>query len=126
MFRIVFITLFLWGCAAGAQDIYRWENKDGSVTLFRPAATPSVDAGRIEREQLPDLYSVPTKEVSSLPSELEPKQGDEATEPYEQFSMLQPQDNAAVRANEGNVTITLDLRPALWTCGRSQRLPLPG
>lgn len=124
MSRIVLLALLavLYATVAGAEGtIYRWVDQDGKVHFGDrpPAAGP-----RGEITTLPAINIV-------TPAETAPSEEDEDTTPagravaYSRFEIVSPRDDEAVRANDGNVTITLGIEPALFA-GHVVRLVLDG
>jgi hypothetical protein len=129
MIRLVLLAILMWAGAAGADAIYRWENKDGTITYSDQPPPDSVDGSRVEPEELPDLHVVPALAVPVPPSMPEPKEaGSKATaQAYERFSVAQPQSDSSIQANDGNLMIVLDLQPSLWAAaGHSIHLYLDG
>lgn len=114
MIRLVLIALLCSVGTAGADGIYRWENKDGSVTYSDQPPPASADGGKLEPEELPPLQVVPAIELPAEPAPAAESTND-ISDSYEQFSITQPHANTAVRANDGNVAIAVDLKPALRT-----------
>jgi hypothetical protein len=126
MIRIALVTVLLWAGIAGADSIYRWENKDGTVVYSDEPPPKSTEASKIEPEELPALQVIPSLDVPA-PA---PPAADQAAKPsraYEYFSISQPQAESSIRANDGSVTIALSLQPSLSTAaGHSIHLYLDG
>lgn len=88
-----------------SADVYKTVTSDGEVIF---SDTPSPGAKRVH---LPELTTYKSSPVPSLPA------GTEAAPPaavaYRSFKVSTPQDQATIWDNEGKVSMTLDLEPAL-------------
>ncbi|MGH8502974.1 MAG: DUF4124 domain-containing protein [Gammaproteobacteria bacterium] len=120
------VILLLWARVPAADEIYRWSDEDGSITYSDQPPPPQADGGRIEPERLPRLQVVPAVTAPSKPPAPEPA-ADDLTKPYQLFSIVQPQGQSAVRANNGDLTVVLNVQPALWiAAGHKIQLYLDG
>jgi hypothetical protein len=85
-------------------EIYRWQDENGRIIYsdqYRPDA---------ELVNVPNPVSYKPPVINNLPDEAEtPK---EPTQSY-QLTILSPQQDQALWANDGNVPVSVDLRPEL-------------
>lgn len=115
MLRIaVFLTCIALSSATVAQ-VYRWQAPDGSI-IFSDEPPPQGGAESIEFEPL-QTYSPPTKPsspVAATPAAPEAPQ-EKAKTPfvYLGFEIVQPSNDEGVRANSGEITVQLNVLPAL-------------
>jgi hypothetical protein len=88
-----------------SADVYKTVTSDGEVIF---SDTPSPGAKRMH---LPELTTYKSTPVPSLPS------GTETTPPalpsYQSFTVTTPRDQATIWDNAGNVSMSVDLEPAL-------------
>ena len=104
MERIVLLsTIFI--CAMANAQVYKRVGPDGKVYF---SDEPGPEAERIE---------VPPPQTISLPPVAEQNgaaqpQEDSST-PYSEFAVVSPTNEESIRANDGNITVTLSLQPAL-------------
>lgn len=102
-----------WAAITAAAEIYRWSNEDGSVTYSDQPPPPEAEGKRVKPETLPPLQVVPAINAASLPSsEAESENGDRVRT-YQSFSITEPKAGSAVRANDGDLAVAVDLRPGL-------------
>lgn len=99
---------FLIGCCifsamALAEDAYRSVDEQGNM-VFSDKQTPGAEKIELQEAQTIEPLSVEAFEYTP------PKQ---PTRLYESIEISSPQDDAAIRANNGNVTISVSLRPDL-------------
>lgn len=126
MIRIVLVILLLWVRVPAAEEIYRWSNEDGGVTYSDQPPPPQADGNRIKPEMLPRLQVIPAITAPSEPPAIEPAVND-LTKTYQIFSVAQPLGQSAVRANDGDLTVVLNVQPGLWVAaGHNIQLYLDG
>jgi len=99
LFSLVFVT-----ATAGAQ-VYKRTGPDGQVYF---SDQPGPDAAEIE------VAPAQTISMPPLPEQMRgARQQDEASASYSEFSIVSPDSGEGVRANDGNVTVSLALQPEL-------------
>lgn len=87
-----------------ASPLYKRVEKDGTVTY---SDTPVEGAEEIS---LPPLTTMPPPVT---PVAAEEPETVKAGPPYRAFSIISPENDATIRSNEGNVTISLTIDPPL-------------
>jgi hypothetical protein len=76
MVRFVLLVPVFCACAASAGDIYRWENKDATVTYSDQTSPAGANGSSVRPEVLPPLHVVPLIEFPVRSPEPEPGRGD--------------------------------------------------
>jgi hypothetical protein len=102
-YSILLLVLLL--APLARADVYKTVTSDGEVIF---SDVPSKGAKRVHLPELTTYKSVPVPAVSAAPTV--PAQ--EAMS-YKSFTVTSPQDQATVWDNEGNVSMTVALEPAL-------------
>jgi hypothetical protein len=101
------VLLLVFVCATANSQIFRRIGPDGQVYF---SDQPGPDAERV------DVTPAQTISLPPVPEQTEPAaaetQGD-ATVAYTGFTITSPTSDQGVRANDGNVTVHLSLKPAL-------------
>lgn len=96
-------------CGLAHAQIYKWTDSSGNV-YFSDKPHPGA-----EQIQLPNTqtYSPPTK--AEIPATTEPPPPDtaDADQPYRSVTIVQPEDQATVRNNQGYLPIIVQLEPDL-------------
>lgn len=108
-----------------ATTIYRWVDEQGNVVFSDEPPPPGVEATRIEGLTRPTVTPPPDERVQ----EAVPEAVREAETPGDYATLLiaSPAGEAEVRANDGNVTVSIRSEPALATdLGHAIRLRLDG
>lgn len=103
------IAVFVSTLAAtsAAAEIYRWVLPDGSVEYSdRP---PVEGAERVDLRPLITYTPSPASSSPATPAEESVEEGDV----YTSFAIASPADEAAIRDNAGNITLSFALSPAL-------------
>lgn len=90
--------------------LYRWVDEQGNVVLSDRPPPPGVQGHEIEALEPLNIVSPPPE--SSRTEYPEQIRGEE-TAPYDRIYFVSPQDDEAVRANDGNVTIVVGVEPGL-------------
>ncbi|HDP88782.1 MAG TPA: DUF4124 domain-containing protein, partial [Thioalkalivibrio sp.] len=123
MNRFLLALLLLTFTATLHAEVYRWVDEEGNVQ-FSDKPPP----GDQPREVI-DLPSAPVtqtyKPSPTPPASDEERQPTEAPVAYRWFTIASPADDEPVRENAGNVTVSVDITPALQP-GHRLRLYLDG
>ncbi len=94
---------------ASEGEIYKWILPDGSIQYSdRP---PVKGAQKVELKPL-QTYSLPATSAAP-PANSESGQADDEGSQYDSFSIASPADEAAIRDNTGDLTVTFAVRPKL-------------
>ncbi|HCO00356.1 MAG TPA: DUF4124 domain-containing protein, partial [Methylophaga sp.] len=99
------------GTAVAAEDIYRWVDDNGNQVY---SDQPGENAEKVELQQ-PMTYSpvqIPEETASASVEEQESADEPEAAPNYK-VAIVAPEDEAGIRVNNGNVTVNLQVFPAL-------------
>lgn len=104
MRTLIYMVLITLASAASA-DVYRSVDEDGNIIF---SDTPSEGAEKIELRDAQTVESQPGTESF----EYEPPKSDPPPR-YKGVAITSPQDNEAVRANNGNITIGMSVNPSL-------------
>ncbi|AOU99262.1 hypothetical protein BI364_16145 [Acidihalobacter yilgarnensis] len=107
MARLLFIFCLLFTTAAQAT-IYRWVNAQGDV-VFSDVPPPNGNAQKLELNH--PLNTMQTPQQLSGPQPATGSSGQVA--PYRSLAITSPTNNQSVRANNGDITVSLSLSPAL-------------
>ena len=110
MQRLISLLLLV-ACATAGAEVFRHIGPDGEVYFSdRPApdAKP-VEIGPAQTVRLPAARP----RADTAPAAAEPGHDREAAPSYAQFSIVKPSHDQGVRANDGSVTIYLELQPPL-------------
>jgi|TARA_Y100000310_G_scaffold345773_1_gene469663 hypothetical protein len=100
--------------------VYRTIDKHGRVVF---SDKRSSNAEKIEvKETVTFQPSAVAKPSRRFPSGKTPSEPDKNKREYETLAIRQPQDDAAIRSNSGNLTVTADLSPALYPNHRLELL----
>ena len=99
-------------CASVSAEVFRQVGPDGSVT-FSDTSTPGAERVRVEPAQTVTLPPVPTRATETEQSGDGAKKADGSAPAYESFAILEPSNGQGIRANDGSVTVSLSLKPAL-------------
>lgn len=102
------LCMLLFAAPAGA-GIYKWVAPDGSVIY---SDKPRKGAEEVELEPL-QTYTSPPLPRKGAQSGATDSESAEAFEGYDEFEIVSPQNDAAVRDNGGQVTVSMALSPAL-------------
>jgi hypothetical protein len=99
--------LLAFTCATAGAQVYRQVGPDGTVT-FTDQPAPGAERVRVAPAQAVRLPPAPRQDTGDTARE-----GEKTTVPYTAFSILSPEREEAVRANNGVVTVRLGVEPAL-------------
>lgn len=105
--RYILLTLLL-TCGIASAEVYKTTNPDGSTSY---SDTPSEGAEAITPPELTPTPAV--KYPKKKP--VEAKNDKEKAVPYKSFNISSPSNDAIIRDNNGNISITLSLEPGLQT-----------
>ena len=124
MNRLLILLAVLVVAPLAQAEMYRWVDEEGNVQF---SDTPPPQGTPAERMEVPEPSSVvETYKPPKAPTEAEgsaQQDGEQATR-Y-RLAITSPANDEAVRQNAGNVTVTVDLKPALQP-GHRLRLYLDG
>lgn len=109
--------LFLLGasCTGANAKIYKTVDADGNVSYTDVAPTQREQEAELQVEEL-NTFTSPTQEPAPLPTVVlnnPDNDGDLAPAGYETVSLVSPTDDQAIRANNGNITLTANISPDL-------------
>ncbi|MFN2349471.1 MAG: DUF4124 domain-containing protein [Thioalkalivibrio sp.] len=122
--RLILLPLLLLAFAASA-DIYRWTDAEGN-TVFGDNPPEGVDA-RPVHVQPPTTVPALRDARGILERGQENSESESASQRYERLRIASPGDDEAVRANNGNFTVSVEIVPALRSeRGHRLRLILDG
>ncbi|CAA6818433.1 MAG: Unknown protein [uncultured Thiotrichaceae bacterium] len=108
--RITLFTLTLLFSLAATAEIYSWKDANGNM-VFGDTPPEAKRAKKIETQPLTVIPSF--KDPSLEKTEEKPKEDKDKGEAYESFEVAYPSDDATIRSNDGNLSISLDLSPSL-------------
>lgn len=92
----------------GYAGMYKWTNDEGDIIYSD--TPPNNDA---EEVILPELNTTPALKVEARPEPTQtPDESAEATS-YTEFQLVNPEPDAIIRDNTGNVSVSLSLQPEL-------------
>ena len=106
MQKLLFLIVLL--SFNASAEMYKWVDEDGNIVY---SDTPKEGA---EEVKVPELITTPAIKVDK-PKKTEDKKPEEQPKPYKKFSIASPENDAIVRDNTGNITLALDIEPALQT-----------
>jgi len=99
----VFI-LIIFSCSLAAETVYKTVDENGNIIF---TDKPSEEAEEII---IKDLETIDNPNPAKYKPSSKPA---EETNTYNSIVISSPEDNAAIRSNNGNVTISVSLEPAL-------------
>jgi hypothetical protein len=102
LFISAFLVFFI-HCAI-AETIYKTVDENGNVIF---TDKPSEEAETIKIQELENTIDNPN------PAKYKPSASKPESFSYRSFTVMNPENGAAVRSNNGNVSISLSLEPAL-------------
>lgn len=111
MKRLLSLSLLVL-CASVNAEVFRQVGPDGSVT-FSDTSTPGAERVRVAPAQTVTLPAAPPRATATEQSGGSTETTAEPVPAYESFTILEPSNDQGVRANDGNVTVSLSLRPGL-------------
>lgn len=103
---LTFVLVLFTFAAVAAQTIYKWTREDGTVEY---SDQPRPGAEQLEELAPVQTYDAPTK---ARPQPLGKKEQAKAAN-YGVIRILEPNDDTAIRSNNGNVTVKAVLQPGL-------------
>ncbi len=115
---LLFLSVFFTTAALSA-GVYQWRDVNGNV-VYGDSPPESAAVQEVELPVLTVADSYPSADKSKAADDTAQNQASEqqatpaATHVnYEHFKIKSPQKDAAIRANNGNVLVSFDLKPAL-------------
>lgn len=110
MLRALLVLSLLLVTATAQATIYRWVNAQGDV-VFSDTPPPNGKAQKLELNHPLDTIQTPQQPLSPPPG-LAPGNGNQRSA-YRALTITSPANNQAIRANNGDITVSLNLMPAL-------------
>ncbi|MEZ5478815.1 MAG: DUF4124 domain-containing protein [Thiolinea sp.] len=117
--RVLLLTFLLLITAAAQAEVFQWRDANGSV-VYGDSPPESVTAREVELQPLTiaDRYDTgeDDNKAAATNTDAEAEQDDEQmaeTVNYSRFAVQSPEANEALRSNNGNVLIRLELQPDL-------------
>jgi hypothetical protein len=108
--RLIATLLLLSIAASSTAAIYKWKMPDGSIIYSDQP--PTKDATPADLPAVQEIKIVPPP--SSSPEESTPRRSSEAkTVEYTKLEITSPANDSTIRDNAGNVSVNLDIEPAL-------------
>ncbi len=101
---IIFISLFF-TTFVSAETVYKTVDKEGNI-IFSDSRTENAEVIEIRDAQALDIPKVRSFKLSP------PKEKHKASE-YTKLVIVNPQNDASIHSNEGNVTINTDIEPEI-------------
>ncbi len=117
--RVILLACLLCTLSLAHGDVYKWVDEAG-VIHFSDQPVPGAERVTIKPVQTVTLPPLPPSETAGSGNA-----DDEKQVPYTSLAIVQPAEDEAVRANNGNVSVKLDLDPSLQE-GHSIALDLNG
>ena len=110
--RISLLIIYLFVMQSVLADVYKSVDEDGNVIF---TDQPSENAERIQVKEVQTVESQkPGPEETALVEEgLEEESEEEAGPGYTRVAITSPENEAAIRANDGNITVSAVVEPAL-------------
>jgi uncharacterized protein DUF4124 len=100
------LLLSFFVCCLGAETVYKTVDKEGHIIF---TDKPSEDAEEIK---LQELQTIDNPNPGSAPK---PRQPDKEEFSYKTFLVSSPANGSGIRSNDGSVTISVSIEPALRT-----------
>jgi hypothetical protein len=108
--RFITTLLLLSIAVSSTAAVYKWKKPDGSIIYSDQP--PSKDAAPADLPAVQEIKIVPPPSPS--PEESTPKRSSEPrTVEYTTLEITSPANDSTIRDNAGNVSVNLDLEPAL-------------
>ena len=109
--RIFVAILALSVAAMASAAVYKWVQPDGSVIYSDRA--PKGNTAPTELPELQEIKMPPPPPPSEDSSPASDQSEQAPRQEYTKFEITEPANNSTIRDNAGNVTIKMDLEPAL-------------
>jgi len=97
------LLFLLFVCATASAQVYKRIGADGKV-YFSDQPGPDATQVEVKPAQAISLPPVPRQTAAA-------RQQNDVSATYSEFSIVSPTSDEAVRANDGNVTVSLSLQP---------------
>lgn len=107
MIRTVIACTFLLCAVSGYAEVYRWKDEQGNLH-FSDSAPQSHE---FETVEIPPVLSVPAFKTPPEASFVPEEKAD--SEPYQSFSIVNPEHDSAIRSNAGDVMVNIAMQPPL-------------
>lgn len=116
MQRTVLLVLLLAVCSLASAQVYQRVGPDGKVYL---SDRPGPDATAVDVQPAQSIETAPLPDSAEL-GQAEKEETQDAFTGYSAFSVTSPGAEEGVRANDGNVTVEMSLKPGLQATHRIQ------
>ena len=113
----IFLLLLVLVCATVSAQVFRRIGSDGQV-YFSDQPGPDAEQVEVSPAQAISLPAVPEQTGAA-------QQQNDVSTTYSKFTIVSPTSDQGVRANDGNVTVSLSLEPKLMP-GHTVRLDVDG
>lgn len=112
--RFSLLCSLLMVSAISYAEVYSWRDASGRI-VYGDSPPEQVKAEKVDLKPLTiaDRYRTSEDEDDVNSAADDDAEKDQEEGGYKTFSIASPQDDAALRANSGNVSITISLSPAL-------------
>ncbi|MEZ5537231.1 MAG: DUF4124 domain-containing protein [Thiolinea sp.] len=116
MLRVLVLPILLLFSSMLSAEVYRWTDANGR-TVFGDDPPAQIKAKPVELQPLTiaDSYDSGEKQNNSASAVTDEEEADKTAETvdYKNFKVTSPAKGEAIRANNGNVLVRLELEPAL-------------
>ncbi len=113
-YKLIRVILIITVCllAFGAQaELFKWKDADGNLIYSdQPPPGKNQAESEIDKEELPQIISVPAPKVTSVTSSNSTEKSEKVIK-YEELTIVEPLHDKALRDNAGNVSITVRVLP---------------
>ena len=110
--RLVLFLITILVIATTQADVYRWVDESGSV-MYGDKPPKNSSAKRVELPTLTVADALPAEPSATQSSSTHTPPAEEDKPAYSDFKINAPQADEAIRANDGNFTVAINLKPAL-------------
>jgi hypothetical protein len=105
-----FLFLLIVFCTTAGAEVYKRMGPDGQIYF---SDRPGSDATRIEVTPAQAVGRSPRPDASDRQALPDPAPSRDAAPVYTEFTIISPENQEAVRANDGNVRVRMSLQPDL-------------
>lgn len=115
--NIIKLTLTLLLCSiftsSAVAEMYKWVDQDGNISYSDQP--PFKGAQKLDAPALTTVPPANVPEKKPEPSAADNKAKDKKTPSYTYLKITAPEDDATIRNNEGNFSLSITIKPALNT-----------
>ena len=122
MRNIVMLLIFFVSLPLFARDVYKWTNDEG-VVIYSDTYREGAERIRVSDSKSSPASSTPAEKTAGSAGGEQTDAAEAAG--YESLEIVQPENDATIRSNEGTVAVGLALTPALAE-GHSVKILLDG